>query len=224
MGAVLSSSERQVMDMARRQIVQSQMEGARKAMLAHVAEKYAQEVEYNLSQYIRALSESSVDIEYRGKPGEVLISRAESAVKELESYIEAQNPDGAVIRFLKQRYKEEGIRIITGRLYAGHYVGRKSQGIYEVANKMGYAAPVNSRKPWLTAEKTTKGLEDLIADAAREIFEITFEDVDLSSEIAELKFTGAGSELAKSKSGVGFSVPEKYRTKSSSKKKKKKKS
>lgn len=212
MGAVLSSSKKEVMEIAKRQIVQSQMEGARKAMLAHVAEKYTEEVEYNLSQYIRALGQSNVEIEFKGKPGEALIMRAESAVKELEGYIEAQNPDGAVIQFLKRRYKEEGVKIISGRLYAGHYVNRRAQGIYEVANKMGYAAAVDKRKPWLTGQKTTEGIENIITNAAVEIFEVMFEDVDLSSEIAGLKFTGVGDQLAEN-SGVGFAAPERSRKK-----------
>lgn len=219
MGAVLTSSKRDVMEMARRQILQTQMEGVRKAMLAHVAEKYTEEAEYNFSQYIKALSEANVEIEFVGKPGEALIMRAQSAVEELEGYIEAQNPDGAVIQFLKRRYKEEGVRIISGRLYAGHYVNRRSQGIYEVANRMGYAAAVDKRKPWLTGQKTTEGIENIITNAAVEIFEMMFDDVDLSSEVANLKFTGVGGELAES-GGQGFALPERSRPKSSRKKKK----
>ncbi len=219
MGAVLSSSKKQILDTAKSQIVQAQMEGVRKAMIAHVAEKYTEEVEYNLSQYIRALGKANVEVEFRGKPGEALIMRAESAVKELEGYIEAQNPDGAVIQFLKRRYKEEGVRIISGRLYAGHLVNRKSQGIYEVANRMGYAAAVDKKKPWLTGQKTTEGLENIIANAAVEIFEIMFDEVDLSSEIANLNFSGIGDKLAEN-SGEGFAESERSRPKSSRKKKK----
>lgn len=219
MGAVLSNSKKEVIEIAKRQIMQSQMEGVRKAMISHVAEKYTEEVEYNLSQYIRALGQSSVEVEFKGKPGEALIMRAESAVKELEGYIEAQNPDGAVIQFLKRRYKEEGVKIISGRLYGGHYVNRRAQGIYEVANKMGYAAAVDKRKPWLTGQKTTEGVENIITNAAIEIFEVMFDEVDLSSEIAGLKFTGLGDKLAES-GGEGFASPERSRPKSSRKKKK----
>lgn len=219
MGAVLSNSKKEVIEIAKRQIMQSQMEGVRKAMISHVAEKYTEEVEYNLSQYIRALGQSSVEVEFKGKPGEALIMRAESAVKELEGYIEAQNPDGAVIQFLKRRYKEEGVKIISGRLYGGHYVNRRAQGIYEVANKMGYAAAVDKRKPWLTGQKTTGGVENIITNAAIEIFEVMFDEVDLSSEIAGLKFTGLGDKLAES-GGEGFASPERSRPKSSRKKKK----
>lgn len=221
MGAVLSNSKKEVIEIAKRQIMQSQMEGMRKAMISHVAEKYTEEVEYNLSQYIRALGQSSVEVEFKGKPGEALIMRAESAVKELEGYIEAQNPDGVVIQFLKRRYKEEGVKIISGRLYGGHYVNRRAQGIYEVANKMGYAAAVDKRKPWLTGQKTTEGVENIITNAAIEIFEVMFDEVDLSSEIAGLKFTGLGDKLAES-GGEGFASSERSRPKSSRKKKKKK--
>ena len=203
MGAVLSSTKKEVINVAQRRIAQSQMEGMRKAMLSHVAEKYAEEAEYNFSQYIRALEAATVDIEYKGKPGEALIMRAESAVKELEGYIEAQNPDGAVIQFLQRRYKEEGVRIISGRLYAGHYVNRKSQGVYEILNRMGYAASVDRRKPWLTGQKTTDGLENMLADAAVEIFNVMFDDVDLSSDMANLNFSGTGEQVSENQEKPG---------------------
>jgi hypothetical protein len=196
MGAVLSSSKKQVLETAKSQLLQAQMEGVRKAMLAHVAEKYTEEAEHNFSQYIRALGEANIEMEYKGKPGEALVIRAQNAIKELEGYLEAQNPDGAVIQFLKKRYKEEGIRIITGRLYGAHLVNRKSQGVYEVLNTMGYAANVNKKKPWLTGAKTTQGLETMFADAALEIFNVMFDDVDLSSEAATLSFTGVGDQFA----------------------------
>jgi hypothetical protein len=209
MGAVLSSTKKEVINVAQRRIAQTQMEGIRKAMLSHVAEKYAEEAEHNFSQYIRALGKATVDLEYEGKPGQALIMRAESAVKELEGYIEAQNPNGAVIQFLQRRYKEEGVRIISGRLYAGHYVNRKSQGIYEVLNRMGYAAPVDKRKPWLTGQKTAEGLENMLADAALEIFNVMFDDVDLSSDMANLNFSGAGDQISQKQeksAGSGFAT------------------
>ena len=222
MGAVLSSTKKEVINVAQRRIAQSQMEGVRKAMLSHVAEKYTEEAEYNFSQYIRALGEATVDIEYKGKPGEALIMRAESAVKELEGYIEAQNPNGAVIQFLQRRYKEEGVRIISGRLYAGHYVNRKSQGIYEVLNRMGYASEVDRRKPWLTGQKTTEGLENMLADAAVEIFNVMFDDVDLSSDMANLNFSGVGdqvSEKQEKSAGTGFATGSLTRAKGKRKRK-----
>lgn len=217
MQAVLTSAKKEVMDVARSQIVKSQMEGARKVMLAHVAEKFTQEAEYNFSRYIQALGESSIDVEYRGKPGEALVIRAQSAVEELESYIEAQNPDGAVIQYLKKRYKEEGVRIITGRLYAGHYVNRSGQGTYQIMNKMGYATGVDKKKPWLTGEKTSKGIENMLTEAAIEIFNLSFEGVDLSSELAELEFTGVGEEVAEKQkvdAGTGFGSSSKQSKKS----------
>lgn len=221
MASVLQSAKKDVVDVAKAQIVKAQMEGVRKAMLSHVAEKYTEEVEYNVSQYIRALGESNVEIEFEGKPGEALIAKAEHAISELEGYIEKQNPDGAVIQFLKRRYKEEGIRIITGRLYASHYVNRAGQGVYEVLNKMGYASNVDKSKPWLTGRKTTEGLEGIFADAAIEIFELVFDDTNLSDSAAALKFTGISEEVDKS-SGAGFADVVTQQRGTGSKKKKKK--
>ena len=218
MAAVLNSAKKELLETAKSQIIKSQKEALRKDLLAKVAAQYTREAEHNFSQYIQALESSQVEISFQGKPGEALITRAQSAVDELENYLDRQNPDGAVIQFLKRRYNEEGINIITGRLYAGHLVNKKSQGVYEVANKMGYATPVDKRKPWLSSEKTTQGVEELLANAAKEIFELTFEDLDLSSDAALLKFTSGG---------MGFKSPQKMSNKPptqvKSKRKKKKK-
>lgn len=221
MASVLQSAKKDVVETAKAQIVKAQMEGVRKAMLSHVAEKYTEEVEYNVSQYIRALGESNVEIEFEGRPGEALIAKAEHAISELEGYIEKQNPDGAVIQFLKRRYKEEGIRIITGRLYGSHYVNRAGQGVYEVLNKMGYAADVDRRKPWLTSRTTTEGLEGIFADAAIEIFELVFDETNLSDSAAALKFTGISEDIDKS-SGAGFADTTVQKRSTGSGKKKKK--
>jgi hypothetical protein len=197
MGSVLRSAKKDILENAKSQLLKQAMQNAREAMLAHVAEQYSREVEHNISQYIQALGAVQAEVKFRGKPGEAFINRAESALSEFEIYLSAQNPDGAVIQFLQRRYKEEGIRIFTGRLYAGHYVSRKGQNTYEVANRMGYAAPVDKRKPWLTSSKTTQGLEDLMSKAALEIFEIMFDNVDLSGELATLKVSGAGTKKAR---------------------------
>lgn len=205
MGSILNSIKKEAIEVAKSNLLKTSMNQAREAMLAHVAEQYAREVEYNISQYVRSLEAAEVEIEFKGKPGEALIMRAQSAVDELENYLDAQNPDGAVIQFLKRRYNEEGVRIISGRLYAGHYVNRRSQGTYEVLNTMGYAAAVDKRKPWLTSSKTTQGVEEIVSKAALEMFEMMFDDVDLSAELATLKVSGEGSKKANSEQ-KGFAI------------------
>lgn len=180
------------------------MKAARVELMKEIAQKYSEEVRHNVSEYINAIEKSNVEISFEGKPGEAFITRAQGAITELEGYLEKQNPDGPIIKYLKRRYKEEGVNIITGRLYGGHYVGRKSQGTYEIANRMGYAANVDKRKPWLTGSKTSQGIEEMLSEAAKEIFEIMFEDVDFSSEAANLKFFGAASKKLVEQSGSGF--------------------
>ena len=171
MSVILRSAKDQVIKLARDSIVKSQKEALRKDLLSKVAAQYTKEAEHNFSEYIKSLESATVEISFEGKPGQALVNKAESAVNEFQNYLNKQNPDGAVIRFLKNRYNEEGINIITGRLYAGHYVNRKSADTFEVANKMGYAAPVDSRKPWLSSDKTTQGIQEMLENAAKEIFE-----------------------------------------------------
>lgn len=196
MANFLSSAKKDVMEVAKKQLIAASMENARKAVNSHIAERYSKEVEYNITQYISALKESNVEVSFKGKPGEALVTRAEHAISELEGFLEKQNPDGPVIQFLLRRYDEEYVRIITGRLYAGHYVSRKGQGIYEVANKMGYAANVDKRKPWLSSPKTAMGIEEIIASEALRIFSEAFTNLDLSSDMALLTPSGTGFRSA----------------------------
>jgi hypothetical protein len=86
---------------------------------------------------------------------------------------------------------------------------------------MGYAADVDKRKPWLTSRTTTEGLEGIFADAAIEIFELVFDETNLSDSAAALKFTGISEEVDKS-AGAGFvdTTAQKRSTGSGKKKKK----
>lgn len=218
MASILSSAKKQVLEIAKSQIIKTQKEALRKDLLAKVTAQYTREAEYNFSQYIESLASVEAEINFEGKPGEAFINKAQTAVEELESYIDNQTQEGAVIQFLKRRYGEEKINIITGRLYAGHYVGRKSQGVYEIANKMGYAGYVDNRKPWLSSERTIQGIQEILENSAQELFELVFEDVDLSSEISRLKVSGLGFKPTKE-----FKAPSiQSKPKSKGKKKKKK--
>lgn len=203
MAVVLSSAKEEVIKTAEAQIKKIQAERIRKNILAQVTTQYIKELEHNINGYIQSIEAVNAEVSFDGKPGQAFVNRAESAIKEFETYIEKQHPDGAVIKYLQRRYNEEGIRIITGRLYGGHYIGKKGQSSYEIANKMGYAGAVDKRKPWLSSEKTTQGIEEMLANAASEIFDLSFEGVDFSSELALLKFTPSG-RLKGDNAGVGF--------------------
>ena len=87
---------------------------------------------------------------------------------------------------------------------------------------MGYASEVDRRKPWLTGQKTTEGLENMLADAAVEIFNVMFDDVDLSSDMANLNFSGVGdqvSEKQEKSAGTGFATGSLTRAKGKRKRK-----
>ena len=192
---ILQSSKSQVIETAKASIVQNEMKRVRAMMLQHVAQKYTEEVAYNVKQYIKTLEQVSVEIEFEGKPGETLIKKAQEAFKELEVFLDSQDPDGPIIQFLKRRYNEEGVNIITGRLYGGHYVQRKTQGIYAIANKMGYAADVDRRKPWLSSETTAQGIDEIVSKQAVEIFENIFAESSLSEKYTTTPGVGFGTDI-----------------------------
>lgn len=195
---VLESSKKEVIKTAQNALIAQEMKRMRAMMLQHVAQKYTEEVTYNIKQYIKTLEQTSVEISFEGKPGETLIRKAQAAFKELEVFLDKQNPDGPIIQYLQRRYDEEGINIITGRLYAGHYVSRRAQGIYEVANKMGYAANVDKRKPWLSSGKTAEGIDEIVSERAIKIFEQIFESSNLSEDKMQTRGVGFGGDIRKS--------------------------
>jgi hypothetical protein len=82
---------------------------------------------------------------------------------------------------------------------------------------MGYAARVDESKPWLTGDKTVQGVQSIITQAAVEMFELMFDGVDLSGELAALRVSGEGSKKASSEGSRGF-IPTKSQPKSSKKK------
>jgi len=194
---ILQNSKNEVVKAAQSSLIAQEMKRVRALMLQHVAEKYTEEVTYNIQQYIKTLEQVNVEISFKGKPGETLIRKAQAAFKELEVFLDKQNPDGPIIQYLQRRYDEEGINIITGRLYGGHYVSKRGQGIYEVANKMGYAANVDKRKPWLSSETTAQGIDEIVSEQAIKIFEQIFESSNLSEDDVQTRGMGFGRYIRK---------------------------
>ena len=119
------------------------------------------------------------EVGFEGEEGKELVIIAENALRELEVFLEKQTQDGPIISYLKRRYEEENVNKITGRLFAGHYISRESEGAYKIYNKMSYAPLVDKNKPWLSSDKTSQGIGDIVAQQAEKIFSEAF-DVDLS--------------------------------------------
>lgn len=194
---ILQNSKNEVVKAAQNALIAQEMKRVRALMLQYVAQKYTEEVTYNIQQYIKTLEQVNIEISFEGKPGETLIRKAQAAFKELEVFLDKQNPDGPIIQYLQRRYDEEGVNIITGKLYAGHYVSKRGQGIYEVANKMGYAADVDKRKPWLSSEKTSQGIDEIVSEQAVKIFEQIFESSNLSEDDVQTRGVGFGGDIRK---------------------------
>lgn len=184
---MLETAKNTFIDSLRKAMVSNAMSKKRTEFMQHVAEQYATEVKENISAYVSSLGEASAEISYEGRPGQAFVNRAQMALNKVETYLKTQNPDGPIIQFLKERYAEEGIRIFTGNLYAGHYINATGASSVEIMNKMGYAGKVDSYKPWLSSKKTTDGIEERIMEVVTESFDEAFNNIDLSSDLALLK-------------------------------------
>lgn len=181
LGIALDSAKEEAIQAAKRAALQQQLKDVRALVAEQVARAYTEQVKALSEGYIKAIQDSTLEIEYSQDEGGKLMLLAEGALRKLEIYLEEQNPDGPIIQYLQRRYNEENIKRISGRLYAGHYVNRVGEGTYKIYNRMAYAPLVDRNKPWLSSEKTSQTIGELIAEKADQLFEEAF-NINLTEE------------------------------------------
>ena len=177
----LDSAKEEIKEEAKRKILEAQFPAVKALIAEQVANSYTEYVKDLSLAYIESVASMEAEVGFEEGEQEKLVIIAENAIKELEVFLDKQSQDGPIISFIKRRYKEEGIRKITGNLYAGNYIRKQSEGVYKIYNRMAYAPLVDKNKPWLSSDKTSQGIGDIIAEKANEIFEKAF-DVDLSED------------------------------------------
>jgi len=159
----------------KKEALKSQLSAFKSIVAAEVAKAYIENVKLKAEGYVKAVSDIELNVEFEKTDKKDFVYIAQRALKKLEIYIEENNTqESPIISFLKRRYEEEGIRQFTGRLYAGHFIQKESEGVYSVYNRMAYAPLVDKNKPWLSSETTAEGIGDIIAQRASEIFEEEF--------------------------------------------------
>ena len=181
LGIALDGARDTAKEEARRKILESQFPAVKALLAEQLAQSYSEYVKDLSIGYVEAVEAMELEVGAEDNEGQKLVIIAENALRELEIFLEKQDQEGPIITYLKRRYEEEGVKQITGRLYAGHLVGRQSEGVYKIYNRMAYAPLVDKNKPWLSSETTAQGIGEVIAQKADEIFQQAF-DVDLSGE------------------------------------------
>ena len=167
---------------ARREAFKSQLPAFKALVAEQIANVYAEQIKLRSEGYITAVETMNAEISVSDEDGEDFALLAQNALKKLEIYIESQSSqDGPIISYLKRRYREEDVKIISGRLFAGHMIKKQSEGVYSIYNKMAYAPLVDKNKPWLSSEKTSEGIGEIIAQKAAEIFAEEF-NVDIGDD------------------------------------------
>ena len=181
LGIALDGARDTAKEEARKKILESQFPAVKALLAEQLAQSYSEYVKDLSIGYVEAVEAMELEVGAEDNEGQKLVIIAENALRELEIFLEKQDQEGPIITYLKRRYEEEGVKQITGRLYAGHLVGRQSEGVYKIYNRMAYAPLVDKNKPWLSSETTAQGIGEVIAQKADEIFQQAF-DVDLSGE------------------------------------------
>jgi len=159
---VIDDSAKQIL---KRETVSQVAESIRKEFLRTVAEGYAREVTYNISQYVRSVEAISVEVDSEGY-GEKLYTAFQKSLKDLEAELEQQGPDSPVIKYLEEKYgkREESV------------VGRKPQPIYTM-----YTKSADSERPWLSpALRDDPVISDILADEAARLFDRIFTPPEVS--------------------------------------------
>ena len=182
---VKASLANEVKEAAREQMkeaaLKSQMQSVKALLSEQIAQNFLDQVKERSEGYIEAIESIELEVDYGNSPDNIdaIVS---NVLKRLNIFLSIKGPEAPIIQYLEQRYNEEGIKRITGRLYAGHFVRRRTQGVYSIGNKVRYAPMVDKNKPWLSSEKTSQGIGDIIAEKIEELFVEAFDERDIASE------------------------------------------
>lgn len=166
---------------AKEAALKSQMQNVKALLSEQIAQNFLNQVKERSEAYVEAIEDIELDIDY-GESSDNINVVVENVLKRLNIFLSTKGPETPIIQFLEQRYNEEGIRRVTGKLYAGHFVRRRTQGVYSIGNKVRYAPLVDKNKPWLSSDKTSQGIGDIIAEKAEELFIEAFDERDLADE------------------------------------------
>jgi hypothetical protein len=161
---VIDDSAKQIL---KREAVSQVSESIRKEFLRTVAEGYAREVTYNISQYVRSVEAISVEVDSEGY-GEKLYTAFQKSLKDLEVELEQQGPDSPVIQYLEEKYgkREESV------------VGRKPQPVYTM-----YMGKPDPSRPWLSPSvlrTEDSAIANILADEAARLFDRIFTPPEVS--------------------------------------------
>lgn len=161
--------------------LKSQMQNVKALLAEQIAQNFLDQVKERSEGYIEAVESIELEVDY-GNSSDNIDAIVGNVLKRLNIFLSTKGPETPIIQYLEQRYNEEGIRRITGKLYAGHFVRRKTQGVYSIGNKVRYAPMVDKNKPWLSSEKTSQGIGDIIAKKMEELFVKAFDERDVASD------------------------------------------
>ena len=146
-----------------------------------LAQNFLDQVKERSEGYIEAVQDIELDVDFDESSDNINVV-VNNVLKRLNIFLNTKGPETPIIQYLEQRYNEEGIKRITGKLYAGHFVRRRTQGVYSIGNKVRYAPLVDKNKPWLSSDKTAQGIGDIIAEKVEELFEEAFDERDLGDD------------------------------------------
>lgn len=182
---VKDTLKKEVKDAARERMkeaaLKSQMQNVKALLGEQIAQNFLEQVKERSEGYIEAVQDLELDIDYAESSDNINVV-VENVLKRLNIFLNTKGPETPIIQYLEQRYNEEGIKRVTGKLYAGHFVRRRTQGVYSIGNKVRYAPLVDKNKPWLSSDKTAQGIGDIIANKVEELFEEAFDERDLGDD------------------------------------------
>lgn len=137
----------------------------RQNLLKAVYDGITRELQFNVSNYVRAVGESSITVSSENR-GEELFYSLQASLRVLELELEKQGPNSPAAKYLLEKY---------GGGRTSSLVGRTSQPVYMAIPGVNVDKRAWSNQPWLNRimEDSPEVGEILAVEAAR-IFESLF--------------------------------------------------
>ena len=184
--SLVKAFKKEIDDVAKKEAFRQQLVAFKALVAEQVAAAYTEQVKERSEGYIKAMELMELEAEIPEDIGEDFVTIAGNALKRLEIFIkENDKQTSPIISYLKDRYKEEDVKIITGRLYGAHFIKQQTEGVFSIYNRMAYAPLVDKNKPWLSSDTTADGIGEIIAEKATQFFEEEF-DVALGGNAEEI--------------------------------------
>ena len=123
-------------------------------LIEHIAETAKEEIRFNVSQYIKAIQNSSIEIETSKSDLDKFVYKYEYFFNNLGVKLNSQEQN-SILQAIKQKYIEKYPK--TGDKSPAYYISRPSKNVWQIASS-------GSSASWLLSYSTQREVEEFFID------------------------------------------------------------